>query len=137
MQSIVDLFLGRYRRIAEARARIGMIYAVAGLFVVFTLVALLVAGSVLLAEWVGAFAASLLVALFTCLIALVLLLVGVAQRNAARKREEEEAAAQRQALVLLAASLPVLKNRGLLITAVAVGLLVGLVTAPGKDEPEN
>lgn len=137
MDRIIELLTGRYRRMAGARARVGMIYAAAGLFVVFTLVALLVAGSIVLSQYVGAFAASLLVALFSCLVALILLLVAVAQRNAARRREAEEAAAQRQALVLLAASLPVLRNRTMLLTAVAVGILVGLVTAPGKDDPEE
>ena len=137
MERVIELLTGRYRRMAEARARVGAIYAAAGLFVVFTLVALLVAGSILLAEWVGAFAASLLMALFSCLVAMVLLLVAVAQRNAARKKEAEDAAAQRQALVLLAASLPVFKSRTTLLTAVAVGLLVGLITAPGKDKPDS
>jgi hypothetical protein len=60
----------------------------------------------------------------------------VAQRRAIQQREAEDAAAQRQALLLLATGLPVLRNRTTLLAAVAVGILVGLVTAPGKDDPE-
>jgi hypothetical protein len=136
MEGLVDLVTGRYRRIAAARVRIGMIYALAGLFVVITLVALLVAASIVLADQVGPFAASLLVALFACLVAMVLLLVAVAQRRSAKVREAEDAAAQRQALLLLLAGLPVVRSRTTLLTAVAVGIVVGLLTAPGKDDPE-
>jgi uncharacterized membrane protein YfcA len=121
---------------AATRARIGVIYAVAGVFIFITLVALLAAGSIVLASQVGPLVASLLVALFSCLIALILLLVAVSQRKRAEKREAEDAAAQRQAMLLLVAGLPVLRNRTTLIMAVVVGLLAGLVTAPGKDDPE-
>jgi hypothetical protein len=134
--AVTDLLVGRYRRMAAARARIGAIYAVAGVFIFITLVALLVAGSIVLAARVGPFVASLLVALLSCMVALILLLVAVAQRKKAEKREAEDAAAQRQAMLLLAAGLPVLRNRSTLIMAVVVGLLAGLVTASGKDDPE-
>lgn len=137
LSAVIDMFAGRYRRIAAARVRIGAIYAVAGVFIFVTLLALLVAASIVLAWQVGPFVASLLVALFSCLIALILLLVAVAQKKAAEKREAEEAAAQRQAMLLLAAGLPVLRNRSTLIMAVVVGLLAGLVTAPGKGDPEK
>jgi uncharacterized membrane protein YfcA len=134
--ALSDLLVGRYRRMAATRARIGVIYAVAGVFIFITLVALLAAGSIVLASQVGPLVASLLVALFSCLIALILLLVAVSQRKRAEKREAEDAAAQRQAMLLLVAGLPVLRNRTTLIMAVVVGLLAGLVTAPGKDDPE-
>ncbi len=136
MGALGDLVTGRFRRMAASRARIAVIYAVAGLFIVITLVALLVAASIILADHVGPFMASLLVALFACLIALILLVVAMAQRKAAEKREAEDAAAQRQAMLLLLAGLPVVRNRTTLIAAVIVGVLVGLVTAPGKDDPD-
>ena len=120
---------------AAARARIAVIYVVAGVFVLLTLVALIVAASVLLAERVGPFAASLLAALFSSLLAIILLVVAMAQRRAAEKREAEEAAAQKQTMLLILAGLPVVKSRTTLLTAVAVGILVGLITAPGKDDP--
>jgi Ca2+/H+ antiporter len=132
-----DLVAGRFRRMAAARARIAVLYAIAGLFVVITLVALLVAASIVLAAHVGPFVASLLVALMSCLVAIILLVIALAQKKAAERREAEEAAAQRQTMLLLMAGLPVLRNRTSLLVAVAVGILVGLGTAPGKDDPET
>ena len=132
---LADLLTGRFRRMAAARARGAAIYAVAALFFVIALLALLLAGTILLARAVGPLPATLLVALGACLIGLILLLAANARGRAARRREAEDAAAQRQAMLLLMTGLPILRSRTGLLAAVAVGLLVGLMTAADKDDP--
>ena len=134
---LADILTGRYRRMAAARARGAAVYAAATLFFLIAFLALLVAGTILLARAVGPLPATLLVALGACLIGLILLLVAGAQGREARRREARDAAAQRQAIGLMMTGLPILRSRTGLMAAVAVGLLVGLMTAQDKDDPKT
>jgi hypothetical protein len=133
---LADILTGRYRRMAAARARGAAVYAAAALFFLIAFLALLLAGTILLARAVGPLPATLLVALGACLIGLILLLVAGAQSREARRREAKDAAAQRQAMGLMMTGLPILRSRTGLMAAVAVGLLVGLMTAQDKDDPK-
>jgi hypothetical protein len=51
--------------------------------------------------------------------------------------EAEEAAAQRQAVLLMLAGLPILRSRTGLLATVALGLIVGLMTAANKDGTDS
>ncbi len=133
---LADILTGRYKRMAAARARGVAVYAAAALFFLIAFLALLVAGTILLARAVGPLPATLLVALGACLIGLILLLVAGAQGREARRREAKDAAAQRQAMGLIMTGLPILRSRTGVMAAVAVGLLVGLMTAQDKDDPK-
>lgn len=136
MERLGAMLTGRYRRMMAARARIGAIWAVAMGFVAVAVLALIIAGSILLARVVGPLAASLWVAAGAALVAVVLIILAVASHRAALRREAEEARAQRQAIALILAALPVFRSRSTLLMAVVVGILVGLVTAPDKDDPQ-
>lgn len=136
MGSLAALLTGRLRRMAAARARIGVIWAVAAGFAVIAVVALIVAGSVLLARHVGPMMASLWVAAGAGAAAVVMALVAGAMLRAELRREAEEAQTQRQAISLILAALPVFQSRSTLLVAVALGILAGLVSASDKDDPK-
>lgn len=134
---LADLLTGRFRRMAAARARGAAIYALATLFFVIALVALLVAGAIVLARAVGPLPAALIVALSACLVGIILLIVAAVRGREGRRREAAEAAAQRQAVLLMLAGLPILRSRTGLLATVALGLIVGLMTAANKDGADS
>ena len=135
MGALLDLVAGRIRRLAAARLRVAALQALAA---GFALLALIVAGGILLARAFGPLWACLIVGAGALVVALILVLVAAAQNRAARRRDAADAAAQRQALLLLTAALPALRSRSTLLVAVAIGILAGLATSgpSGADDTD-